>query len=156
FSWTPSDAWRVSVSAGEAFRFPTVSELYQAVTVGTQVFTPNPNLRPERATSTELSAERSWSRATLRLSAFTEDISDALLSQTAPIAPGAPTLASFVQNVDKVRSRGIEAVAEAQDVLIPGLDLSGSVTWLDPKIVRDTAFPAAEGKQTPQVPKLRW
>jgi hypothetical protein len=37
-----------------------------------------------------------------------------------------------------------------------GLDLSASATWVDSRIVRDPVFPAAVGKRTPQVPRLRW
>ncbi|HEX5262110.1 MAG TPA: TonB-dependent receptor [Phenylobacterium sp.] len=155
-NWAPAANWRVSASLGEAYRFPTVSELYQAVTIGTQVFIPNPNLAPERALSSELSVARTWAKTSLRLSAFSEDVSDALISQSAPIAAGSTTLASFVQNIDHVRSRGVEAEAEAHDVLVQGLDLTASLTWVDSEITRDTALPAAEGKRTPQVPRLRW
>ena len=153
-AWTPDADWRVTASIGRAYRFPTVSELYQAVTVGQELRTPSPDLDPEKALSTELSAERSWSRGRVRLSLFAEDIEDALISQNAAIAPG--QFVSFVQNVDKVRSRGAEAAAEAHDVLFKGLDLSGSVTWVDSEVRRDVANPAAVGKRTPQVPRLRW
>jgi iron complex outermembrane recepter protein len=153
-AWTPAEDWRVTGSLAEAYRFPTVGELYQSVTVGATLQVPDPNLAPERAVSSELSVERSWRKASLRLSAFTEDVSSALISQTGPLPSGA--LASFVQNVDKVRSRGLEAVAEAHDVLVDGLDLSASATWVDSRIARDPVLPAAEGKQTPQVPRLRW
>jgi len=152
-AWTPAADWRVTASVGQAYRFPTVSELYQAVTVGQELRTPNPDLDPEKALSTELSAERSWSRGRVRLSVFTEDIEDALISQNAAIAPG--QFVSFVQNVDKVRSRGVEAAAEAHDVLFKGFDLSGSVTWVDSEIRKDAANAAAVGKRTPQVPRLR-
>ncbi len=50
---------------------------------------------------------------------------------------------------------GIEAVAEQDDVLVKGLDLSGSVTYADPVTTADAAFPAAVGRQLPQVPKWR-
>jgi iron complex outermembrane receptor protein len=152
-SWAPATDWRVSASLGEAYRFPTVSELYQTVTVGVQLQTANPNLLPERAVSSEVSVERAWSKSRLRLSAFTEDVSDALISQTSLNAVGST---AFVQNVDHVRSRGLEAVAEAHDVGIQGLDLSASATWVDSDIAADAAFPAAIGKRTPQVPRLRW
>jgi iron complex outermembrane receptor protein len=155
-AWSPNADWRLTASAGEAFRFPTVGELYQAVAVGATLQSPNPRLAPERAVSTELSVERSWRKTTLRLSAFSEDISDALIAQTAPITPGSATLVSFVQNIDRVRSRGLEAVAEAHDVVIDGLDLSASATWVTSTIARDPTFPAAEGKRTPQIPRLRW
>ena len=155
-AWTPDADWRVTASIGQAYRFPTVSELYQAVTVGTQLQTPNPSLDPEKALSNELSVERAWRQGRVRLSVFTEDIEDALISQTAAVTPGSTTLVAFVQNVDKVRARGVEAAAEAHDVIVRGLDLNGSVTWVDAETREDTAFPAAAGKRTPQVSRLRW
>jgi len=155
-AWTPDAKWKLSASVGRAYRFPTVGELYQAVTVGQELKTPNPDLAPEKALSTELSVERAWRQGRLRLSVFTEDIEDALISQTAPLTPGSTTFVAFVQNVDKVRSRGVEAAGEAHDVLFQGLDLSGSVTYVDSETRHDAAFPAAVGKRTPQVPRLRW
>jgi iron complex outermembrane receptor protein len=152
-AWTPGEAWRLTASAGLAYRFPTVSELYQAVTIGSQVFVPNPALRPERAVSTELSALRRFAWGEARLSVFTEDVDDALISQTTPTPVGG--FASFVQNIDHVRSRGAEVQVDAHDVL-PRLDLAASLTWVDSTITADAALPAAEGKRTPQVPRLRW
>jgi len=151
-AWTPDTAWRVTASAGLAYRFPTVSELYQAVTVGDRVFTPNPDLKPERAVSSELSAARLFRWGEARVSLFTEDVDDALISQSATLPFGS---ASFVQNIDHVRSRGAEVQVDAHDVL-PRLDLAASLTWVDSKITEDAALAAAVGKRTPQVPRLRW
>jgi iron complex outermembrane receptor protein len=86
---------------------------------------------------------------------FNEAIRDALIAQTAPLLPGSTTFFSFVQNVPKTRTRGIELAFERSDMLVRGLDLSGSVTVADPKVVRDPAFPAAEGKDLPQIPRRR-
>lgn len=151
-AWTPDEAWAFTASAGLAWRFPTVSELYQAVTLGSQAYAPNPDLAPERAVSTELSARRRFGWGEARATLFGEDVSDALIAQTA-LTPFGST--SFVQNVDKVRSRGAEAEVEARDV-VPDVDLTASVTWVDSKIARDRALPAAQGKRTPQIPRLRW
>ena len=52
-AWEPDPAWLVKASFGEANRFPTVSELYQIVQVGTTNQVPNANLRPEQAFSEE-------------------------------------------------------------------------------------------------------
>jgi iron complex outermembrane receptor protein len=131
-----------------------VTELYQAITTGPVLSVPNPNLRPERAWSGELSAEYAPARGRLRVSLFEEHVSDALISQSGPLGPAA-TLVNFVQNIDKVRSRGIEVVGQAFDVAVRGLELSGSVTYVDSTIREDAAFPAAVGKRTPQVPRLR-
>lgn len=150
-AWTPNDAWTFKASAGVAYRFPTVTELYQAVTTGVQLSSPDPNLRPERAVSSELSAERTWPKASLRVSLFDERISHTLLSQTGMLN-GAPV--SFVQNVDRTHATGVELVADRQDVL-PGVDLSGWMTYVDARTDRDAGFTAAEGKRLPQIPRLR-
>ena len=151
-TWRPDPAWTLSARAGLAWRFPTVGELYQAVTTGATLSVPDPNLRPEKALSTELSAERVFAQGNLRLSVFTEDLDDALISQTGQLPGG---FASFVQNIDKVRSRGAELVGEARDLGVRGFDLSGSVTYVDARTARDTTLPAAAGKHLPQVPQWR-
>jgi len=152
--WIGGDGWRVTLSAGQAWRFPTVSELYQAIATGPTITVPDSTLRPERARSEELAIERIWRGGHIRLSLFNEDVRDALISQSAPLVEGSTTLFNFVQNIGRVRTRGIELAGEWHDVL-PGLDLSGSVTLVDPEIVRDPAFLAAEGKDPPQVPRRR-
>jgi iron complex outermembrane receptor protein len=153
-AWTPTETLLLTGSLARAYRFPTVTELYQAITTGPVLSTPDPNLRPERAWSGELSAEQALGAGRVRVSLFEEHIADALISQTALLGP-ASTLVNFVQNVDKVRSRGVELVAQAFDVAVRGLELSGSVTYVDSRIREDAAFPAAVGKRTPQVPKWR-
>jgi iron complex outermembrane receptor protein len=60
-----------------------------------------------------------------------------------------------VQNVDRTRARGIELVADQYDVLIPGLELMGSLTAVDARVIRNKAFPASINKFINQVPKLR-
>ncbi len=150
-----SAQWLLTASLGKAYRFPTVTELYQAITTGATLSIPNPNLRPERAWSGELSAERAWQGGRVRASYFEERIADALISQTAPLVAGSATLFSYVQNIDSVRSRGLELVAQGADVFVEGLDLSGSVVYVHSRITADSAFAAAVGKQTPQVPSWR-
>ncbi|HTK34900.1 MAG TPA: TonB-dependent receptor [Caulobacteraceae bacterium] len=154
-AWSPSDAWTLKGSIGVAYRFPTVTELYQAIATGVQLSVPNPNLKPERSVSSELSAERTWSSGVVRLTLFHERIRNTLLSQTAPLPIGSTTLVSFVQNVDQTSATGIELVADQKDVLIKGLELSGWATYVDAAIDKDAAFAAAVGKALPQLPKWR-
>ncbi len=154
-AWQISDAWKMTGSWGVAYRMPTVTELYQAVTTGAVLTVPNPNLKPERASSYELAAERRTSNGLLRLSVFEEDITSALLSQSAPLLPGSNILFSFVQNVDRTQVRGVEFVIDQYDVLFPGLELMTSVTAADGRIRQDNGFAAAVGKFLPGVPKLK-
>lgn len=151
----PTPGWELKGSVGLAYRFPTVTELYQAITTGATLTVPNPNLKPERALSSELSLERSWSTGSVRVSLFDERIRDTLLSQSAPLPVGSTTLASYVQNVDRTHATGVELVARERDIFIPGFELSGWVTYVEAKVDRDPAFPAAVGKNIPQVPRLR-
>jgi len=154
-AWQLTENWKLTGSFGIAYRMPTVTELYQAITTGTTLTVPNPNLKPERATSYELAAERRDDKGLLRISLFEEDISNALLSQSAPLLPGSTSLSSFVQNVDRTRARGIEVVADRYDAFIPGLELMASLTAVDARITADSGFAAAVNKFIPQVPKLR-
>jgi iron complex outermembrane receptor protein len=154
-AWQISDTWKMTGSWGIAWRMPTVTELYQAITTGTTLTVPNPNLRPERANSYELAAEHRTDKGLLRLSLFEEDMRNALLSQSAPLLPGSTSLFSFVQNVDRTRTRGLEVVVDQYDAFIPGLELMGSLTAVDARITADSAFAAAVNKFIPQVPKLR-
>ncbi|CAM3155558.1 TonB-dependent receptor [Sphingomonas antarctica] len=148
-AWAFAPAWTARASFGQAWRFPTVSELYQVVTTGPSLTVPDPNLRAERARSAKLAVEGHG----LRVSLFDEHIRDALVSQTAPLLPGSTQLFSFVQNIGLTHARGVEAAFDRRD-LLPGFDLATSLTYADGTTVRDPAFPAAEGKRLPQVP--RW
>jgi iron complex outermembrane receptor protein len=159
--WEPNHDWRVTGSYGTAYRFPTVSELYQAVNSGATIVTPNPNLKPERAYSGELAVERLIEKGRVRVSLFQENLSDALISQNSTI-PGSTLNASSIQNIDRIRSQGVEVVADKGDVFTRGLDLSGSMTFVDSKILSDPNFrnianvlTDVTGKYTPNIPRYK-
>lgn len=153
--WLPARGFSLALSAGQAYRFPTVSELYQAISTGPSLTVPDPNLRPERARSAELAGTWTTRSGHVRLSFFHESIRNALISQTAPLVPGSTTLFNYVQNIPKVRTSGAELAFERRGLILPKLDLSGSVTLVRPEVVDNPAFPAAEGKDIPQVPRRR-
>lgn len=148
-AYSAGGGWTVRGSYGDAWRFPTVGELYQIVTTPVPAV-PNPNLRPEHARSEELALEHVDARGSLRLSLFNEVVFDALISQTGPLN-GTTTLATFVQNVDRTRARGVELAGTRTD-LVPHVDLSGSVTYADAVTRADAALPGAVGKLLPSVP----
>ena len=158
--WRAGNGWSARLAVAQAWRFPTVGELYGATQVGAIFANPNPNLRPERARSAELAIEHRSNNGSLRLSLFNEVVKDALISQTGTILAVQPngstlsTTASFVQNVERTRARGAELAVDQREVL-PGLDLAGSVTYADAVTSKDTAFPAAVGKRLPSVPQWK-
>jgi iron complex outermembrane receptor protein len=160
-AWEANRDWRVTASYGTAYRFPTVTELYQAVTSGTTIVTPNPNLRPERAYSGELAIERAVESSRVRVSLFQENLTDALIAQNSTI-PGSTLIASSTQNIDRIRSRGVELVGEKNDAFVRGLSLAGSMTFVDSKILSDPNFrnisnvlTDVTGKYTPNIPRFK-
>ncbi|MBB6253765.1 TonB-dependent receptor [Nitrospirillum iridis] len=157
-TWAAAADWQVTASFGEAYRFPTVSELYQLVSTGTTYTAPNANLKPERVLSGELAVEHTFDKGHVRLSLFQENTHDALIAQTAFLTGATPV--SYTVNVDEVRNRGVELAASREDVLVTGLELSGSVTYVDSTILSDPNFASttgttATGKHVPYVPDWR-
>ncbi|MBV9842222.1 MAG: TonB-dependent receptor [Sphingomonadaceae bacterium] len=148
-TWTPARDWTVRLSFGEAWRFPTVGELYQIVT-SPIASVPDPNLKPERALSEELAIERYDAHGSIRLSLFNEAVKNALISQVGPLA-GSSQVGTYFQNVDRTRARGVEFAIDRVDVL-PRFDLQGSVTYADAETRQDASVPVAVGKLLPQVP----
>jgi iron complex outermembrane receptor protein len=159
-SWKAAPGWTASASFGRAVRFPTVGELYQNVQTGQTFTRADPFLKPEDVKTVELAFERKAADSRLRVSLFEEHVTDALISQTATL-PGVAVPVSFVQNVDKTRQRGIEVVGEKKNVLVPGLDLNGSLTQVDARIRANSRYVATSpgatsvGKRTPYVPEWR-
>ena len=161
-TWNASDRWSLTAAMGKAYRFATAAELYQLVSTGTTFSSPNPDLKPDDVLSTELRVERKFDRASAQLALFQDDVHDAIISQFNTLVPGSTQLYSFLSNVDHVRARGAELALGSSDVLVRGLALSGSVTYVDPRTLAmsgrasATAAPdAAIGKQLPNIPKWR-
>ena len=144
--------WRLRASLGRAFRMPTVSEMFQGSISAGSIVNNDPNLRAERATSAELTAERALDNGLLRLTLFRDDVRDALYSQTNVTV--FPTVTN-IQNIDKVRTDGIEIAYSAENVLVRGLDVSGGLTYADAEILKNDKFPASVGERMPRIPDWR-
>ena len=144
--------WAFKASGGRAIRFPTVSELYQGAIVGNVVTNNDPNLRPERSWTSELTAERAVDNHTVRLTWFHERTHDSLYSQTnVNVTPNVTN----IQNVDLIRTNGLELSATSNGLFFHGFDLAASVTRAWSTILADANFPAAVGKRQPRVPDWR-
>jgi iron complex outermembrane recepter protein len=153
-AYQASPQWAIKASTGRAVRMPTASELYQGGlnTTGTTIVNNDPNLKPEKSWTTELSAERDLGNGTWRLTAFHEASRDALYSQTNfSVTPNVTN----IQNVDRIRTVGLETAYQATDVGIKDLDLSGSLTYADSIITANANNPASVGKHQPRVPNWR-
>jgi len=152
-AYQANDDWVLKASLGRAVRMPTVSELYQGgINAAGDLINNDPNLKPEKSWTTELTAERRLAAGLLRLTAFGERTQDALYSQTNTLAG---SVVSTVQNVDRINTKGLEVAYTADDVWVRGLTLNSSVTWTDSKIDRNDKFQASVGKWQPRIPEWR-
>lgn len=150
-AWMPADAWLLRASFGKGVRFPTVAELFQGTRTGSSIQVNDPNLKPERSLAKELAWEYFFGADTLRISLFEDDIRDTIYSQTnTAVVPNVTN----VQNVGRVRTRGIEFVLSAPELPIPGLSLDASLAFNHSRIL-DNNFLASVGKHWVRIPKVR-
>lgn len=163
-SFEPVPAWGFRAAFGQAFRFPTVTEMFQPLQNGATAYfvQANPILKPEEVIAAELTAERRFENGLIRASLFSENKRDALISQTLangsaiPYDTGTCTRTagcSFIQSVDHVRTRGVEIATQWQDVFVHGLDLQGSATFTEAEVLANDAAPATVGNKPPRIPK---
>ncbi|MFZ2852776.1 MAG: TonB-dependent receptor [Rhodocyclaceae bacterium] len=172
-SYQAARDWTLRSSFGRGTRFPTVGELFKNVGITAvgggnatpaqiagfpapynSVLTNNPNLKPETADAWELTMERFLENGVWRTSLFGEEKKDALISQS-DIATLPGFSISSVQNVDKVRTYGVETALQTSDMWVRGLDLSGSLAYIHSRIVKDVAAPGLENTELPLVPVWR-
>ena len=135
---------------------PTVTELYQAITTGTQLTVPNPNLKPEHANSYELAAECKTDGQPRAPVAVPRRHRQRAAVAIGALVAGFDHACSALCRMWTAPGRKASSWWRSQnDVFFDGLDLSGSLTYVNGRTVKDTAFPAAVGKFIPQLPKLR-
>jgi len=156
WQWLPDTV--VKASLGRAVRMPTVAELYGATSTTNSQFINDPNLKPEKSWTTELSVEKDLGVALGRLTFFAENTHDALYSQTT-FDPDANRNISRVQNIGRMETTGLEAAFTSNDWLVKSLELGGSVTYADSKIKENAGFVAVPGdtinKWQPNIPRWR-
>jgi len=150
--YSPTEDWRLRFSLALATRYPTVGELfYGGIDTSGVINNANPDLKPERSLAKDFTITRIIGRdGEGRLTFFEDEIADAIYTET-----NTYTLVRNYQNVDQVRTRGIELAVNMRRFLIDGLGVFTNVAWTNSKILRNDAVPASVGKTFPRVPDWR-
>jgi len=157
--WTPAPAWRLRAAAQQAFRVPTLNELYRPYQQGSTVVVANPALQTEHATTGELGADWTHGPFTLGATGFWTEVRDEVDNVTLAQGPGTfplfGTLAAGAigqqrLNLDRTRIRGIELSAKWQ----AAETLTVTADWLcnDATVLRASVAPTLVGKRLAQVP----
>lgn len=151
-AFRPHDEWQVRLSAGRGVRFPTVAELFLGTVTASQISVNDPNLAPEVSDAVDLSVEYQPAFGRVRVSLFQDDIRDTIWNQVNVfVFPSVNT----VQNVDRVRTRGVESAFSIDGVFIDTLALEGSIAYASSRILRNDNHPDYVGNRWPRVPDWR-
>jgi outer membrane receptor protein involved in Fe transport len=158
--WTPAKEWRLRAAAQQAFRRPTLNELYRPFRVGNVITEANAALGTEHVTSAELGADYTRDKLTLGAAIFSSELRAAVGNVTIARGPGSFPIVGFVPaggtgrqrlNLDRLRVCGLELTAEWRPV--PSLSLNAAYLYNDATVQRATLAPALAGKRLAQVPR---
>lgn len=148
--------WSAQLSLAMATRFPTVGELYQGTLHGDGSFNPasfDPNLKPERSRDANLILRHQAGPVTLTGSLFYQGVRNTIYRFSGMDASGVLTTQFF--NIDRMRQFGVEAIAEARNWPLDGLDWDANAAWIDAQVTRNPKDPSTEGVQFPRIPRWR-
>ena len=176
--WQPIAGWRLRGAAQQAFRRPTLNELYRPFRQGPNVTEANAALETESVTSTEIgfdwmpfgpgisglgtlagsAGNEKTAPLVLGLTAFWNDLHDAVGNVTIARGPGTFPIVGTLSaggvgrqrlNLDRVRVRGLEFSATGQTTRT----LSWNATLLlnDATVRRTSVAPGLIGKELAQV-----
>jgi outer membrane receptor protein involved in Fe transport len=140
-------------SVYQAFRAPTLNELYRPFRVRTDVTVANEHLRPERLTGGEAGIEQRWGPLDVRLTGFWNEVEDQILNVTLtrnlPDCPPGTTCRQR-RNVERTRIRGFETEVELRPA--PRWRLFAAHAYMDATVVESSAQRGLEGNRLAQVP----
>lgn len=139
------------------WRLPTLNELYRPFRVGADATAANPALAPERMKGAEIGVDlRPVDGVTLRATAFTNKLTDAIGNVTLAQGPGTFPGVGFVAgayrqrvNIDAVRSNGLEFDARFAR---GDWSLAASYAYTDARIIGAGTAAALDGLRPAQVP----
>jgi len=144
----------------QAFRAPTLNELFRPFRVRNDITEANAELAPERLIGGEVGIDYAISPSFLgRLTGFWNDLEDPIANVTIGSGPGTIVPCGFVpaggvcrrrQNLDRSRIRGIEAELEYRPH--PSWTLSASYLFNETEVLSAPNQPELEGKRIAQVP----
>jgi outer membrane receptor protein involved in Fe transport len=158
--WQAAKEWRMRFSAQQAFRRPTLNELYRPFRQGTTVVEANPDLRTEHVTSGELGTDFTTGAFTFGASAFWNELRDAIDNVTLAHGPGNFPLFGQLPaggvgrqrlNVDRVRVRGLELTSTWR--VNDTLSFNAAALFNDAVVRRASVAPGLVGNRVAQVPR---
>ncbi len=144
--YRPFEQTTLRTSVGQAFRAPTLYELYRTW-VGTTniVYRGNPDLKPETVTSWDVGISQGlWRGATVGVTYFENYLKDLIYRKTI-----SSTVQDYI-NAGKAESKGF--TLEAEQRFAKSLKLFANFTYTDARIKENTAKPTTVDKRLAYLP----
>jgi len=149
-------AWRkgryqVQASAYYANRTPSLNELHRRFAAGTAITNANPLLEPETLTGVEGGVLTQFAGASVRATAFFNDLDGAIANVTLSQTPTQTVRQR--QNSDSIRAKGVEFELDSR--LTQTLSFNGQVVLTSSHFRGSKATPVLAGNTVPQVPMVQ-
>ena len=147
-------AWRqgrfqMQASGYYANRTPSLNELHRRFAIGNQVTNANPLLEPETLTGVEGGVLTQFNRASVRATAFFNNLDGAIANVTLSQTPQA--IIRQRQNSDTIRATGVEIEVDTR--ITNTLSATGQLVLTSSHFRGSVATPALADNDVPQVPK---
>ncbi|WP_031500302.1 TonB-dependent receptor [Bryobacter aggregatus] len=143
--------FQIRGSVANAFRNPTVYDLYRDLNLSGTYYLANPNVRPERLFAYEGGITKSFRPGnSLEATYFINRVSD-LIYRTTDFAANPNGSIRRLTNAGLSQTRGVEVAA--RQTPLRWLQLRQSYTFTRARILENNALPATVGKNVPYVPE---
>jgi outer membrane receptor protein involved in Fe transport len=143
--------YQLQASGYYANRTPTLNELHRRFAVGNQVTNANPLLEPETLSGVEGGVLTQFARASIRATAFFNNLEGAIANVTLSQTPTA--IVRQRQNSDTIRATGVELELDSR--FTNTLSATAQMVFTSSHFRGSLATPALEGNDVPQVPKVQ-
>jgi outer membrane cobalamin receptor len=144
-AWSATSLMTVRGSLGWSFRAPTLNERYRGFRAGNVLTLPNADLRPESLRTVEGSVLVTPSRGALRITVYSNDLSDAVTNVTVTSTPQLITRRR--ENVSSIHAWGTEVEGEWR--VRSGLTVIGASAFTRSRFAD---YAPLDGLTVPQVP----
>jgi len=143
--------FQMQASGYYANRTPSLNELHRRFAIGNAVTNANPLLEPETLTGVEGGVLTQFNRASVRATAFFNNLDGAIANVTLSQTPQA--IIRQRQNSDTIRATGVEFEFDTR--FTTTLSATGQLVLTSSHFRGSVATPALEGNDVPQVPKYQ-
>ena len=143
--------YQFQASGYYANRTPSLNELHRRFAVGSSVTNANPLLDPETLTGVEGGVLTQFARASVRATAFFNDLDGAIANVTLSSTP--TQIVRQRQNSDTIRATGVEIEADSR--FTNTLSANGQIVFTSSHFRGSIATPALRDNEVPQVPNVQ-